>query len=263
MTRPPTPGEVRFARYALTPNDLGYCGPLTSVIREIATDRALAGGWRKTTVGAGTVPKILTAFSGAGLYHRILAELLDTDCLSEDVVQAYWLGVGIDAVDAAKFSQRLLHEVQTIAGHYWAHLDESLAQEVRPTHAFHVYGIYPWSRLLSTGRPEPVQVLNSCRLRVGRVLSVNGDSLMVSTDTLIYEGDAAHLEARTPRLLTREETLQVTTRLRGIDPGAIVAVHWGEACDVLTEDQARAVRTADAVQRELTSARLGAAKASS
>ena len=40
------------------------------------------------------------------------------------------------------------------AGRYWTHLKPALLAEAMPTHGFHVFGVYPWTRLL-TAEPTP------------------------------------------------------------------------------------------------------------
>lgn len=116
-------------------------------------------------------------------------------------------------------------------------------------------GVYPWSRLLPTGQPEPLHVLDSCRIRVGEVLRVDGDALVVRTDTLGYPDGRLELEP------VAEAT--VGWRVDGgdfldgpPDPGELVALHWGFACDRLAPDQAERLDELTRHQLELTNRRL-------
>ncbi|PND48760.1 DUF6390 family protein, partial [Rhodococcus sp. ENV425] len=105
--------------------------------------------------------------------------------LDAEVVRAYWTGNALtDRIDPVEFGTRLLERLGTQAGHYWTHLTPELLAEAAPTHAFHVLGVYPWSRLLTTGMPQPVQVLDSCRIRWGTVVAVGPDTATVRSRRL-------------------------------------------------------------------------------
>ena len=144
---PPTGkgGERLFARYAYAPNHLGYCGPAdTAALAELAsTGRTEAD-----------VRSIASRFSGAWPYLSVLAELAGiADPLDERVVRAYWTGSSLlDEVDRPRFWRDLLDRIAAAgAGRYWTHLKPGLISEAMPTHGFHVFGVYPWTRLSSAG----------------------------------------------------------------------------------------------------------------
>lgn len=221
-------GHRLFAQYAHAPNALGYCGP-----------QGLTG-LRAVACGGGAevdVPALARGFSGAWPYQRVLADLSGVaDPLDESVVRGYWTGNDlIDRVDREAFGAALLDRIKPQAGHYWSHLDDSLLVEAAPTHAFHVLAVYPWSRLLVTGAPEPLQVLESCRIGWGEVTAVEQDQLEVRT---------RHLQYADRRLTLGPEILErVAHRIDGaafigsIAVGDTVALHWGFACDRLTDAQ--------------------------
>lgn len=118
------------------------------------------------------------------------------------------------------------------AGSYWKHLDEKLATEAAPNHAFHVLGVYPWTRLLVTGRPEPVQVIDSCCIRPGRVIAVEEDGrLEVFAEQLVFRHGKLGLE---PTIYTGIESLFVS----GFAENDAVALHWGAVCNALDEPEA-------------------------
>src|ERR1700735_2363831 len=156
-----TAGERLFARYAYAPNHLGYCGPADSAaLAELAST-----GHTDADVRA-----IASRFSGAWPYLSVLAELAGiADPLDERVVRAYWTGSSLlDEVDRPRFWRNLLDRIAAAgAERYWTHLKPALIAEAMPTHGFHVFGVYPWTRLLSSSDPWPaLHVLDSCRLRV-------------------------------------------------------------------------------------------------
>ena len=176
-----TSGEVLFARYAYAPNDLGYCGPAESAaLLELgATGRT----------GADVVA-IARRFSGAWPYATLLADLAGVaDPLDEQIMRAYWIGRPLlDEAGAAAFGIKLLELIASQAGHYWAHLTPELAAEAAPTHGFHVFGIYPWSRLLADVAEHALHVLDNCRIRWGEVIEVEAEHVVVRSRRLAWDG---------------------------------------------------------------------------
>lgn len=229
VTSRPPQGHRLFARYAHAPNALGYCGPEgAEALREVACGR-----------GDGTdVHALARQFSGAWPYQQAMAGLAGIDDpLDERVVRGYWTGNELtDQVHGDGFGSVLLERIRPQAGAYWSHLTDDLLGEASPTHAFHVLAVYPWSRLLDTGRPEPLHVLDSCRIGWARVVAVEPEELLVRS---------RHLDYADRRLtLGPEREERVGHRVGGasfvdaLAPGDLVAVHWGFACDRLTEDEA-------------------------
>ena len=243
-----TAGERLFARYAYAPNHLGYCGPADSAaLAELAS----------TGHTAADVRSIASRFSGAWPYLNVLAELAGiADPLDERVVRAYWTGSSLlDEVDRPRFWRNLLERISAAgAGRYWTHLKPALIAEAMPTHGFHVFGVYPWTRLLS-GDPGPaLHVLDSCRIRWARVASVEGDHATVRGRHLDWNSRALRLGEET------EESVRLTENGRPIvtdlSPGDWLAVHWDLACERLTVDQLWQLRRWTDWQLAATNARL-------
>lgn len=238
-------GERLFARYAHAPNALGYCGPTAAAVLQ----QAACG----LPTEAGAVRRVARQFSGVWPYQLLMGEQLDLDPLSETVGRAYWTGSeATDRVDARVLGELLIERFTAQAGHYWSHLDAELLLEVRPTHAFHVLGVYPWTRLLSTGLPEPLHVLDSCRIRAGRVLDVDEDSVLVEIDALAHDQQLAVVEPRAERVARRTDD----GVMADLEEGDWAAVHWSFACDRLTAEQATTLVAHSAEQIELTNVRL-------
>jgi hypothetical protein len=243
-------GARLFARYAYAPNSLGYCGPADSAVLFdlAATGRADAG-----------IVAIAARFSGAWPYLTVLAEQAGVaeGPLAERVVRAYWIGGPLlETVDHAAFGARLLDRLGGEAGHYWAHLTADLLQEVTPTHGFHVFGVYPWSRLLAAGPPdEPLRVLDSCRIRWGQVVAAGSSQVVVRARRLAWDGRRLGLGP------AEEEAVRLTERDRGFvtapEPGEWLALHWNWACDRLTEDEVGQLERLTQWQLTATNARLG------
>ncbi len=246
------PGHRLFARYAYAPNALGYCGP-----EGAAALRAVACGG-----GAGVdVRALARGFSGAWPYQQVLAELAGVDDpLDARVVRGYWTGNELtDRVGGARFGAALLERIRPQAGHYWRHLTDDLLVEAAPTHSFHVFGVYPWSRLLHTGLPEPLRVLDSCRIGWGRVVAVEPRQLVVRARHLEYDGHALALgPEREDRV---DHVVEEASFLDAVEPGDQVAVHWNFACDRLSEEQVARLEHWTRWQLEAMAPRLGKAGA--
>lgn len=231
-------GASLFARYAHAPNALGFCGPTTGVGGSEAEIRAAA-----------------RRFSGAWPYLQVLARLTGTaDPLDGRLVEAYWLGRDL-GVEPARFGAELLAVIGPQAGHYWAHLTPDLLAAGTPDHGFHVFGVYPWSRLLGRG-PEPLHVLDSCRIGFGTVVTCDPSGIEVTTRPLTWDGSALDLAPSVQRAISSAD-VQVDVAV-----GDQVALHWGRVCDVLTGEQVATL--AASTQRALvaTTRHLHAAKVS-
>jgi hypothetical protein len=218
-------GAALFARYADAPNALGYCGPPEGIGTTEAEIRASA-----------------RRFSGVWPYLQVLARLTGTDDpLDPRLVEAYWLGRDL-GVDPDEFGRALLAGLGPRAGAYWTHLTPELLVEAAPDHGFHVFGVYPWSRLLTAG-PQPLFVLDSCRIRWGTVVGL--DPLTVSSPRLTWEG----------RLGLAEPT-DGKVDGDGVAVGDVVAVHWDRLVDVLTPDQVQVLATSTRARLDATNARV-------
>lgn len=237
----PTEGDVIFARYALSPNDLGYCGPHTDLLHAVAScDPERAQGSEPI------LTEVARKFSGVWSYLHVLEQVTGLPAMSHELVRQYWTGADIE-IDRDAFARGLLDYIRPQAGAYWSHLNESLLDEVRPNHAFHVLGVYPWSRLLHTGAPQPLHVLNSCRIRIGTVVSVSGTRAVVATENLTYDGALDIVEAD-----DEVEIVQPTD----VAVGDTVALHWSQIIDRLTAAQADLLAAQNSEQIELTNRRL-------
>jgi hypothetical protein len=241
-------GAVLFARYAYAPNDLGYCGPAQA---DTLFDVGVTG---RTTAD---VSAIARRFSGAWPYAAVLAETAGIDDpLDERVMRAYWTGGPLlDTVDRDVFARKLLDRLGSQAGHYWSHLTPDLLPEASPTHGFHVFGVYPWSRLLTGAHFEqPLHVLDSCRIRWGEVLGVDGEHVRVGSRRLTWDG----------RLLGLAEPAEERVRF-AVDGrafveapavGDVLALHWDWTCDRLSAGELEYLQQCTHRQLELTNLRL-------
>jgi hypothetical protein len=236
-------GVEMFARYAYAPNALGYCGPsLGATLRD------------------GSVEEIRTAatkFSGAWPYLQVLSRMTGiADPLDHRLVESYWLGGGVGAdVDASEFIDALLAIIGPQARRYWSHLGPDLAPEAAANHCFHVFGVYPWSRLLGKGLDEhPMSVLDNCRITWGTVLSSDGHDIEVACQRLILDGDVLALGEPSARRL--QVWHDGYSGVPDVAVGDDVAIHWDRLCGRLWPEQIRVLADATTRQLAVTNQRL-------
>ena len=243
----PEPGPLLFARFALPPNRLGYCGghEAASLLQHLE---------------AGIVDEDLIRqchdFEGAYPYLSLIAESARiADPLDRAVVEGYWLGgpalaVSSGASFAAQLDARFRRRTPP---HEWPWLASKAAGGAVPHHSFHVLEVLPRIGLLRGGVPAAlVPTLEQCLVRPARVIAVEGGGLRVRAVRLAQR--AGHLElvdgldhetvdGHHQELADGPEEL-VAWRANGTPlvpdprPGDTVALHWGWACDRLTATQA-------------------------
>lgn len=241
-----------FARYAYAPNSLGYCGPAEArIMFDVAARCAEVD-----------VRAVARRFTGAWPYQAILADLAGIDDpLDERVGRAYWLGgTLLDDVDRLEFGRRLLASIGAAAGHYWLHLTPDLLAEASATHAFHVFGVYPWSRLLAAGGAgdHALGVLDNCRIRWGRVLDTDGDHLIVCSRRLTWDGHRLRLAPPASERVRYE--VDGASFVDRPQPGEWLALHWDWATDRLTRPDLSGLRASTRWQLDATNRRLSTAR---
>lgn len=222
-------GAELFARYAVPPNLLGYCGP---------QDRALL----RDLVGDPDPPVDELAhtamlFEGAYPYLELIAGSSGRRPLDRHVVDAYWIGNSLLAgLDPLTWSNAIDDRFRRRAGERWDAIAKSLPAGGLPNHAFHVFCVYPWVGLLGSGLVEPaLGTLDRCRIAWGTVVAVAEHDVRVRskhlqwTDGQLSLGDAA-----------------LDTMARGpdpVNPGDVVSLHWDTVCERLTPGRLAALRT--------------------
>lgn len=232
-----------FARYAYAPNALGYCGPpLGATLRD------------------GSIEDVRTAatkFSGAWPYLQVLSAMTGiAHPLDYRVVESYWLGGGVGAeLDPHEFIDELLAIIGPQAGRYWSHLTADLVFEAAANHCFHVFGVYPWSRLLGRGMDEhPLSVLDNCRITWGTVLSRDRDVAEVRCCGLVWDGRTLDLSEPSARRV--DVWIDGYSAIPDVAAGDQVAMHWGRLCGRLQPGQVQALSDSTAHQLHATNQRL-------
>jgi hypothetical protein len=232
-------GALRFVRYALPPNRLGYCGPdrsgdLAAYLSQGINDLGLS--------------ELAAAFDGAWPYLRLIGDQEGLEPLDERVVDAYWLGGPSSyRVDLGTLGDSLRDRFYGRAG--WPGLRDGISEGGRPTHAYHVFSVYPWVGVMRSGVRDPgLAVVDRCRVRWGRVLEVSGDRAVVECRPLELVGTGLALGDPRP------EMVQL---LPGDPPpatGAWVSMHWDWVCETLDRRQLGWLRRSHAEQLALANA---------
>ncbi len=227
-------GPELFARYATPPNRLGYCGPIDPrPTLEVATTPALP---------LEEATNVAAAFEGAWPYLELLAHRDRKHPLDADVVEAYWLG-GSPAprVDPHDWWRSLDDRFRRQAASRWEAVVSALASGATPSHAFHVFCVYPWVGLLRAGFEDrginapSLDVLDGCRVSSAEVVSVNGASAVVNRRALTWEDDRLAEATPSPVSVTLPPGI-------GALPGDAVSVHWATICQVLDQDRLATLR---------------------
>lgn len=241
-------GAVLFARYAYPPNALGYCGP--------ADHRSLLE-YSAAGTGDRGLRALAAGFEGAWPYLELIAESTGLpDPLDRRVVEAYWVGNRwLDRVDRNSFGNSLRDRFRPRLGTHWTHLAEWACTDAVPHHSFHVFAIYPWVGLLGNGDGgHALHVLDRCRIRWGRVLSLADGTALVSARPLRWDGRVLRLAAPTTETVTlASDGYALAPR---VSVGDWVALHWDWVCDRLSGPQLAALRRFTARQLDITNHRI-------
>lgn len=219
-----------FARFAFPPNLEGYCGP-----PETEEIYAYGAGLQAPDPG---LEMLARSFDGAWPYLELLNSVADRDDpLSEEVVEAYWLGnYLLTRVRTGSWGNHLAGRFHSLGSFDLERITTAVGAGAVPNHAFHVFGVYPWIGLLrhGLGGSEPLRVLDRCRIRSGQVLDVDGDTARVRCRPLAWNGTGLSLGD------SSVETFECGPAggLAGtLFEGDAVALHWNWVCQRLSRSQ--------------------------
>lgn len=241
------PGAVRFARYALAPNRLGYCGPTddrglletAAVLSEPGGHGHHGGSAEQVSSAEPTegLRALARGFEGAWPYLELIAAANRIgDPLDDRVVRAYWLGGPLlERVTPFAAGAHVEQRFRSRAGRWWSQVAAALEPGVLPSHAFHVMVVGPWVGMLRGGRSDaPLQVLDRCRIRRGRVVELHGDEVVVRTDRMRFGSGALSCDP-VAGFVERVRLGEDGRRLCGpVEVGDLVAIHWDWVCEVLS-----------------------------
>jgi hypothetical protein len=245
----PRSGAVTFARYAYPPNALGYCGPAdSSALLHYAAEGVADQG----------LAQLARGFEGAWPYLELIAGATGIkDPLDRRVVEAYWVGSWLlDRVGVRPIGDSLEERFRRRIGRGFSALADGVMAGGVPHHSFHVFGVYPWVGFLGDGRrsEHALEVLDRCRVRWGRVISVAGDEVTVRSQPLRWDGRALHLGPAEEESARR--AVAGVGLVGDLVPGHWVSLHWDWVCDRLSRRQLTALRRYTAWHLEIVNRRL-------
>ena len=219
-------GPLAFARFALPPNLLGYCG---------TEDHDALAGLARAGLDGQDLVELCRSFEGAWPYLELIAHGAGlSDPLDPRVVEAYWIGNGLlDRVTERAFREDLVHRFRGRTDRReWPWLADKPRTGSVPHHSFHVLEVMPRIGMLRAGQVQAIlPAMAECIVRPARVVAVPDDGTVVA-------------EARPLRLVDGRYELGPLTGTRltrswaGERPGDAIAVHWGRSCGPLDPAQA-------------------------
>ena len=218
-------GMLRFVRYGFMPNRLRYCGP--------DENRTLLQYTLEGVSDGGLTP-LLRQFTGALPYLKLIARSNGLpDPFDPRVVEAYWLGNELlDGVEVRQLYDALLERFgKQLQGRARELVLGKAPAGARPHHAFHVLDVHSRVGELDTS----LITLDQCRVSWGQVRSVEGAELVVDYQPLVLQAGQLRLgQTRTTRALRQVDGQGFVDQVL---PGDWVSMHWGWACEVLTDRQ--------------------------
>ncbi len=245
-------GALLFSRYAYPPNQLGYCGPddAEALLSAVSEQRSY-----------GAVRSLARQFTGAWPYLELIAHSNGiADPLDRRVVEAYWVGNrALVQVSPKALGDSLIARFETRLQRSSELLTDPILTGGVLHHNFHVFAIYPWLGLMRAGSDHaPMSVLDRCRIRWGTVKEVSGDTAVVESRPLVFDGWRLGLgesQSESVRFGIGGFGFQANGMPTELAVGDAVSLHWDWICD-------RLGGTALANLRYLTAKNLAAVNAS-
>jgi Family of unknown function (DUF6390) len=158
-------------------------------------------------------------------------------------VEAYWVGSPrLDQVGTRAVGNSMEERFRYMTGARFGSLTEGVLAGGVPHHSFAVFCIYPYTGLLTDRRkaPHALTVLDRCRIRWGRVLTVQGDQVVVASAPLTWDGDVLALGPTVTETVV--QSVDGVGMVGGVATGDWVSLHWEWICDRLTEAQVARLR---------------------
>jgi hypothetical protein len=231
---PPLMGTSRFIRYGFMPNRLRYCG---------GDDNQTLFEYGVANLHDGGLGPLLRRFTGALPYLQLIARATGIpDPFDPRVVEAYWIGNELlERVEVRQLYESLLERFgKQLQGRTRDLVLGKAPAGARPHHSFHVLDVH--SRV---GELEHnLFTVDHCRVSWGRVVGLDGGELIVERVPLVLEMGKLALGSPIRERVVRQ--LDGKGFVDGAQPGDVVSIHWGWACEVLPE---RALRNLERYTR--------------
>lgn len=239
-------GLLLCAKYAVSPNFFGYCGPdknlsLIDHLKENVADKELT--------------QILSDFETLYPYLQLIArqnKILDP--FDERVVEAYWIGneflQPVSPLEYEAFLKERLFLDKKLNNEKFSNLKLKISNfKFYPHHNFHVLNIF--KRTGNDPSFHTLKTMDECRIGWGRIiknskLKIKNYNLKSKINTIFVEAKKLTFENK-KLLLTEPAVKELKVDYKGksfinnynLKIGDWVSFHWGFVCDKLTEAQVK------------------------
>jgi hypothetical protein len=217
-------GTELALRFSYITNSLRFCGP------EEAKEQFLQYLDKKDNEDK--VKESLLKFEGLRPYFSSIAEKAKKDCFDYKVIEAYW--IGNELLD--NFNDRDMKEIivklmlRGLPSSIADKLIHNLPSGLVPYHNFNV--MYVGVGNLTGSVEKTLPNMDNCRISWGKVVEVLQDKLLVQTNLLIKNNNKFELKEN-----ERKTAVYLPQMLSNVKKDDVVALHWGFAPLILTEEQ--------------------------
>lgn len=227
--------SLTAARYAFTPNSLGYCGTgsFPAVFRKGDPEE---------------ITEELRRFHPHYAYLCLIARESSREPFDDDVVRAFWTGNSLlEDIPRQSLRRFILEELFPVGHPRARRLAEELPEGMVPHHSFNSLYI----NFVTDKVEKSIANFDSCCVLPATVLSVSGSGMIVDR----------HRIAAGPSLEKREERVLLESGgvrfIDSVEEGDLVSIHWGMAIEKLTQDQADSIleytrRNVEALRQQST-----------
>ena len=225
-------GILFHAKHAFMPNTLGYCGP---------DERGLIKEGLEDGIPGDSVVRTLERFEAAYPFLKLIARNTGRQVFDYEVPEAYWIGNSLlDRIPPPDFYSFSHRELQGKDHAKVRDLFRELDGKATPHHSFYVMSTYAASseadgaNVDNESEKKIGTLIDNCRISWGNVVDVGREELKVSYRPLELSGRTLALAE--PRL-KKVRYNPLVKPFGSVRRGAVVSLHWGYACDVLTHAQ--------------------------
>jgi hydrogenase maturation factor len=225
-------GILLHAKHAYMPNSLGYCGP---------DDRGLILRHIEESKGGEDLSATLKGFEAAYPFLRLIARSTGREVYDYRVPEAYWIGNSLlDRVQTPEFYRFSHHELVGKDPKEVKRVFKAVGGRARPHHTFYVMSTYATSsvadgpNLTQDGRRKVQGLIDNCRVSWGQVEEVGRKKLTVRYRPIGVDDGGLALSAPVVRRVDYNPEVRSFSKVK---PGDWVTMHWGYACEVVTQRQ--------------------------
>ena len=220
-----TEGNLLFAKYAYSPNKLGYCGPAKS---GAILDYCVANQSDQGLI------KLLKSFEGAYPYLTLIAlSNKIEDPFDKRVVEAYWIGNDLLAnISDLNFYESLKTRFsKKIKKNSMKWILTKPIAGAKPHHSFHVLDIYTKTGSIRSGvKTNVLDTINNCLIIWGKVTHVAYNMKHVTQVSIKYNP----IVIKNCKLMFGEVTnKEVFSPFLEPKIGDYVSFHWSNICEIL------------------------------